>query len=182
MLKKTIKYKDFNDEEVEEDFYFHLSKAEIVELEMSVDGGLSESLKKIVASEDTKMIIAEFKKIILMSYGQRSDDGRFFRKTQELRDEFESSEAYSTLFMELLTDMTAAIEFINGIVPTGLMEEAAAVIAQQETQPQLEAVPDAIPDNPEPEVITKAELNQMSGEDLVTISERVAKGEVKIAE
>lgn len=185
MLKKTIKYTDFNDDEVEEDYYFHLSKAELVELEMSVDGGLSESLKKLVTAaseegdseeevtETGRRIVAEFKKIILGSYGQRSGDGKRFIKNQELRDEFESSEAYSTLFMELMTDMDAAIEFINGIIPKGLAEEAAKVT-------QLQAVPDE--EKPEPEIITREALTSMPHDEFVKINERLAAGEVRIEE
>lgn len=175
MLKKTIKYTDFNDEEVEEDFYFHLSKAELVEMELSVDGGLSESLKKLIATEDGKEIIKEFKTIILSSYGKRSDDGRRFIKTQDLRDEFESSEAYSALFMELVTDMNAAIEFINGVIPKGLAEEAARIT-------QLQAVPDEKKEQPapEPEVISRADVDKMTSEEAVALGERIAKGEVKI--
>jgi hypothetical protein len=141
VLKKVIKYQNlFTDDEVEETFYFHLSKAELVELEMSTEGGLSESLKRIVAAEDGKQIIAEFKNIILRAYGVRSDDGRFFKKTQELRDEFESSEAYSALFMELVTQTESAVEFITSVVPAGLAAEAAE-IARAETQPEVSLVP-----------------------------------------
>jgi hypothetical protein len=153
VLKKVIKYTNvFTDEEVEETFYFHLSKAELIELEMSTPGGLSESLKRIVASEDGKQIIAEFKNIILMAYGVRSEDGRFFKKNQEVRDEFQSSEAYSVLFFELVTDTDAAIDFITGVVPAGLAEEAAE-IARKETHPELAEVPqeDEGAEDPKPE-------------------------------
>jgi hypothetical protein len=129
MLKKTITYTDFNGDEVSEDFFFHLSKAELVELELSYKGGLQEAIKRIVAAEDGKAIIAEFKKIILGSYGQRSDDGRRFIKNQTLRDEFESTEAYSTLFMELVTDADKAAEFVRGVIPKDLVEETAKVVA-----------------------------------------------------
>ena len=78
-------------ERISEDFFFHLSKAELVELELSHKGGLSESLKRIVEAEDGKAIIAEFKNIILTAYGKQSDDGKRFIKNQELREEFESS-------------------------------------------------------------------------------------------
>jgi hypothetical protein len=124
VLKKTITYEDFNGETITEDYFFHLSKAELVELEMSHDGGLSASLQRIIDTEDAKNIIAEFKNIILTAYGKRSDDGRRFVKNQTLREEFESTEAYSALFMELVTDTDAAVEFINGIVPAGMTEEA----------------------------------------------------------
>ena len=141
MLKKSITYTDFNGDETTEDFYFHMSKAELVELELSYRGGLTEQLKKILDAEDGKAIISEFKKIILGAYGQRSPDGKRFVKTQAIRDEFESTEAYSTLFMELVTDAERAAEFIQGIIPSDLAEEAAKV-----------AGPVAVPD-PEPEKV-----------------------------
>jgi len=151
LLKKTIKYKDLDGNEVEEDFYFHLSKAELVELEMSKKGGLSEMLKRIVASADAPAIIAEFKNIILMSYGQRSEDGRFFKKNQQLRDEFQGSEAYSELFMEMVTDVDAGIQFITSIVPAGLVEEAALEAAKIEAgKAELASVPETEEPKTEP--------------------------------
>lgn len=143
MLKKSITYVDFNGDETTEEFYFHMSKAELVELELSYQGGLTEQLKRILDAEDSKAIISEFKNIILSSYGQRSSDGKRFVKTQALRDEFESTEAYSTLFMELVTDAEKAAEFVQGIIPSDLAEEAAKV-----------ARPVAVPD-PEPERVSE---------------------------
>ena len=141
MLKKTITYEDFNGETVSEDFFFHLSKAELVELEMSHEGGLSESLQKIVDAEDGKAIVAEFKNVILGSYGQKSTDGKRFVKNAIIREEFESSEAYSTLFMELITDPDEAAKFMNGIIPQGMAEEATRVTA-------LAPVPPSEPEKP----------------------------------
>lgn len=140
MLKKTIKYTDFSGEEVEEDCYFNLSKAELAEMELSQKGGMADYLKEIVASNDGKAIITTFKEILLKSYGKRSDDGRRFIKNQQIREEFESSEAYSTIFMELVTDAEAAAEFINGIVPVGMTEEMAK-ISQREAEPNPKLVP-----------------------------------------
>lgn len=174
MLKKTITYTNFNDEEVSEDFYFHLSKAELIELEMSHKGGLSEALKKIIESEDGKGIIEEFKKIILGAYGKRSDDGRLFTKTQELREEFESTEAYSALFMELVTNTDSAIEFVNGVIPKGMAEEAAKVA---EAAKNLEAPTPIVP-VPEPKIVTRVDLQMMSSEDINQLGPRIAAGEV----
>lgn len=174
MLKKTIKYTNFFGEEKEEDFFFHLSKAELVEMELSHKGGLSQALTEIIASEDGKAIVAEFKNIILTSYGKRSEDGRRFIKNQELRDEFESTEAYSTLFIELVTNTDAAIEFINGIVPTDLSEEVAGL---KKDEPVLKAV-----DAPEPEIISQEQLLEMSREELHAVTQRISKGEAKLAE
>jgi hypothetical protein len=178
MLKKTITYEDFNGETVSEDFFFHLSKAELVELELSHEGGLSESLQKIVAAQDGKQIIAEFKDIILGSYGKRSDDGKRFVKNQTLREEFESTEAYSTLFMELVTDTDAAIEFIKGIVPAGLAEETTQLMVTEDKQIDFPVIA-VVPERP---VLTKEEIVKMSDEDFRTFRDRLASGEVTLSE
>ena len=117
MLKKTIKFVDYNETERTEDFYFNLSKAEVMEMEMSTTGGLAERLTKIIAAQDQPAIIKEFKSLILKSYGEKSPDGKQFIKNEELATRFAQTEAYSNLFMELATDNDAAAAFINGIVP-----------------------------------------------------------------
>jgi hypothetical protein len=117
MLKKVITYKDYNDVERTETFYFNLNKAELTEMEMSITGGMTNLLEKIVAEKDNKRIIEIFKELILKSYGVKSDDGRRFEKSKELREEFEQTEAYSQLFMELATNAEAASAFVNGIIP-----------------------------------------------------------------
>jgi hypothetical protein len=141
LLKKTIEYEDFNGEKVTEEHYFHLSKAELVEMEMQHKGGMHDYLQNIVASEDGRAIIAEFKRLILQSFGERSVDGRRFIKSQELRDWFESSEAYSTLFMELCTDAEKAAEFINGIVPKDLEQDLAKLQPAEERPVKLAEPP-----------------------------------------
>jgi hypothetical protein len=94
MLKKTITYESFDgDEKYTEDFYFHLSKAELVEIEMSHKGGLSNSIQNIVDAEDGKTIMEEFKKIILMAYGKKSADGKRFIKNEVYREDFIASNA-----------------------------------------------------------------------------------------
>lgn len=124
MLKKTITYKDFNDVERTEDFYFNLTKAEVMEMEMSTTGGLAEMIQRIVAAQDAPAIIKIFKDLLLKAYGEKSPDGKRFVKTQELRDAFEQTEAYSILFMELATDDKKAADFINGIVPADINQQA----------------------------------------------------------
>jgi hypothetical protein len=168
LLKKTITYNDFNGDEVSEDHFFHLSKAELIELEMSHQGGLSEALQRIVAAEDGKAIIAEFKNIILMSYGQRSPDGKRFVKTQQLREEFESSEAYSTLFVELVTNVDSAIEFVNGVVPQGMADEAAKVV---------NADLKVVPEEPKPRRITRQELIEMDQTEAMQLGDKLRSGE-----
>ena len=123
MLKKTITYEDYNGEPRTEDFYFHLRKSDIIELELDVAGGLANKLQEIIKSDDGAQIIATFKDIILKAYGVKSDDGRRFIQSEDLRREFSQTEAYSELFMELSTNAKSAAEFVNGILPKGLSEE-----------------------------------------------------------
>jgi len=120
MLKKVIKYTDYDDNEREETFYFNLSQAEVAEWETSVDGGMSKLLANIVATKDNKRIMELFKVIILKSYGEKSADGRRFVKSQELSEAFSQTEAFSNLFMELATNEAAASAFVNGIIPKGM--------------------------------------------------------------
>lgn len=117
MLKKTITYTDYNGTERTEDFYFNLSKAEITEMEMSIDGGMVEMINKIVAAKSAPEIIAVFKKLILQAYGEKSPDGKRFIKSEELSTAFSQTEAYSNLFMELSTNDVEAANFVNGIMP-----------------------------------------------------------------
>ena len=118
MLKKTITYTNYNGIEVTEDFYFNLTKAEIMEMEMSTSGGMAEMINKIVSSQDAPAIIKIFKELILKAYGEKSADGKRFVKSEEISVAFSQTEAYSQLFMELATDADAAAKFVNGIVPT----------------------------------------------------------------
>lgn len=124
MLKRTIKYTDYNDNETTEAFYFNLTKSELVEFEVSYKDGFQDTLERIIATDDREKLIAEFKKIILASYGQKSDDGKRFIKSDELRTEFSQSAAYNELFMELATNENAAADFINGVMPKALMDAA----------------------------------------------------------
>lgn len=120
MLKKTIEYTDYNGVKRKEDFYFNLTKAEIMEMELSTTGGLAEMIQKIIDTQDTPQIIKIFKELVLKAYGEKSADGKRFIKNDEIRDGFAQTEAYSELFMELATDANAAAAFVNGIVPKDL--------------------------------------------------------------
>lgn len=117
MLKKKITYTDYNDEERSEDFYFNLSKAEMMEMEMTTPGGYEAYIKKIVDAKDLKTLVAIFQELILKAYGEKSPDGKRFMKNDELRTAFKETEAYSNLFIELSTNTDAAVAFVNGILP-----------------------------------------------------------------
>lgn len=117
MLKETMTYTDYNGVERTENFYFNLTQAEIMEMEMTTDGGLAERITNIVEAKDAPAIIKIFKELILKAYGEKSADGKRFMKSKEISDAFAQTEAYSQLFMKLATDADAAAKFVNGIVP-----------------------------------------------------------------
>lgn len=123
MLKKEIKYVDYDGNDRKETFYFNLSKPEIVEMQFSTAGGLTQQLEKIVAEQDQKRIIEMFKALILQAYGEKSPDGKRFIKSKELSEEFSQTEAYTSLFMELATNAESATEFIRGIIPKDLNDQ-----------------------------------------------------------
>ena len=130
MLKKTITYTNYNGVEVTEDFYFNLSKAEVMEMELSKDGGLAEQLQRIIDAQDAPAIIKEFKDFVLKSYGEKSPDGKRFMKNDEIRDNFAATEAYSIIFMEIATNTDAATSFVNGVIPPQEKDPKAVMPAQ----------------------------------------------------
>lgn len=125
MYKKTVTYTDYNGVERTEDFYFNLTKAELMKMEIGTSGGMAEMLTKIVAAKDAPTIINIFEDLVLNAYGEKSSDGRRFIKNDEVKNAFKQTEAYSTIFMELATDDKKAAEFINGIIPADLNVEDA---------------------------------------------------------
>lgn len=122
MLKKTVTYTNFDDEKVTEDLYFNLTKAELAEMHFGRQGGLKTFLEEIVKSGDDAEIVKAFKDILLKSIGKRV--GGNFVKNQEVIDGFLYSAAYEVVFLELLTDAKASAEFISGVLPKDLTEQA----------------------------------------------------------
>ena len=120
MIKKTITYVDFDGVTRTEDFYFNLTKAEITEMDLSYEGGLQPMVEKITTSKNITEILGVFKDIIRKAYGEKSLDGKHFMKSKEINDSFTSTEAYSELLMECLSDPDSASAFINGIIPQNL--------------------------------------------------------------
>lgn len=117
MLVRTFTYTDYDNVERTENAYFNLTRSEIAEMELSIDGGLARYLTKIAEAKDGKLIMEKFKWLILKSYGVKSDDGRRLMKNEELSKAFEETEMYNQLFMELITDAKAAAKFIEQVIP-----------------------------------------------------------------
>lgn len=120
MIKENVTYTDFNGNKRDEDLYFHLSKAELTEMELSTEGGFSTMIERIIKTDNVPEITKVFKDILLKSYGEKSQDGKRFIKSKELSTAFSQTEAYSVLFMKLIMDVEAMTKFINGLIPADL--------------------------------------------------------------
>jgi hypothetical protein len=122
MLKRTIEWTDYNGVQRKEDFYFHMTQAEITEWELSLEGGLVQHIEKISKTQDGPQLVQLIKDLLLKTYGEKSPDGRRFIKNEELRVNFSQTEPYSLLFMEISSDAKKTTEFVNGILPAELRE------------------------------------------------------------
>ncbi len=123
MLKKTISFTDYFGEERTQDFYFNLTKSELMEMNLSANGGVERLIEKIIQTKDSKQLVAYFKDFILKSYGEKSDDGFQFMKSRDISRKFEQSPAYDILFMELVADANKAADFINAVIPKEISEK-----------------------------------------------------------
>jgi hypothetical protein len=123
MLKKTIKYENFLGIEVEEDFYFNYTLAEIASMKLREAGGIEAKLQKIVNTKDQPKLFELFTDLILNAYGEISPDGKRFIKSKELSEAFSQTEAFSQLFMELLGDEKAAADFVTACMPASIQAE-----------------------------------------------------------
>jgi len=168
VLKKTITYTDFNGDPVTEDLFFHLSQAELVEIEVEFQpDGLAVGMQKMMDAQDGRGIVHAFKDIILKSYGKKSSDGRRFIKNSLIREEFESSKAWETIFMELVTNPDSMNEFVIGIIPPELVAKAEELI------PKVE---------PKPEARRMTELEARNYPDMKELTDKIVRGEIIIVD
>lgn len=130
MIKKTVKYEDFNGNQKETTCYFHLSKPELLELEYSKKGGFTEWINRLAESQDRKEIFNTVKNFVLSSYGEKSVDGDTFDKSDDIKHKFERSAIYDSLMMELCTSETAIVDFMYGILPADMQQAAKAEYAK----------------------------------------------------
>jgi hypothetical protein len=125
MYRITETYVDFNGNERTEDFYFNLTKAEVLDMEMGVSGGLAESINRLVQTQDQPAILQIFKDIVKKSYGVKSPDGRRFIKNEEVLNDFIQTEAFSNIYVRFATNADEAAKFINGIIPADMSKQIA---------------------------------------------------------
>ena len=132
MIKKVIKYTDYNDVEREESFWFNLSKSELSRMAIMQDGDMAEKIREMVKAKDTKAILTIFEDIIRKAYGIKSEDGKRFMKSDEISKSFVESPAYDELYFELIQDGEKMSAFITALLPKDLAAEAAKMQAEEE--------------------------------------------------
>lgn len=132
MLKKTIKFEDFDDVMREEVHYFHLSKTELTKLNLRGDGGLKGIADSLSQARNIDRVADLIEEVIHLSYGVKSGDGRNFTKSEEIWNDFRSSNAYDVLYQELINDGTALANFVKEIIPKDMREAVSEAIAAEE--------------------------------------------------
>lgn len=131
MIAKTITYKDFNDVERTETFLFNLTKTELSNLNFKHHGTYGEQLKAIADSNDVKLVTELFNEILIRAYGIKSEDGKNFRKSPQIVDDFVSSAAYDALMTEILGDMDKAAALFIGMLPSDMQKEVKEEMAKE---------------------------------------------------
>lgn len=178
MLKKTIIYENpFSKQLVSEDHYFHISKADLIEMQMenlnepdTIDPetgrtleGFPAMLQRIVNDKDGKEIMVVVKDMVRRAYGKKV--GERFVRSPEIWDEFVSTEAWSQLYFELCTDAEAQAEFMNGIFPSDMLAEANKIAAAQ-AQVNGGVKSEEAEDENSPRLLTSDEVSQMDSDEL----------------
>lgn len=143
MLKKTIEFVDYDGNKRKEDHYFYLNKAEVIKwLTTTGDYTLDKVLDRLSTERNGQKIMAIFEELIHLSYGRKSLDGRRFEKSEEIWEDFHQTEAFSNLFIELVTDARKAADFVNQIIPSSLSDEVEKLMKES---PHL--LPESVRDN-----------------------------------
>lgn len=125
MLVKTITFEDYNGEKRTEKHRFNLTQSELLKwATMSGAYTVDKAIARMLEKEDRRGIVKMFEDLIYLSYGELSEDGRRFNKSEEVKLNFMETNAYDALFTELLSDAGKAAEFLNGVIPKKLREEA----------------------------------------------------------
>lgn len=146
MLKKTLTYETIDGEKVTEDFYFHMSKADLLKLMVSKEGGFEAYVQRVVQARDIREAIAAIGDILDLSYGRKTADGKGFEKSPEILSRFKSLEAYSDLYLELALNPEQGAEFVRAIMPKNLEGSLPQNVELPSDKPATPAIPPPVSD------------------------------------
>lgn len=131
MYQKTITYTDFNDVSRTETIFFNLSKAELSKMAASEGGGFAARMQRMMDAKDITEIVDTVMWLIDQSYGIKSDDGRYFRKSKEHLDDFKSSPLYDAFWMALMNEEDTITNFIVGVMPKDMQDQIKANVSKK---------------------------------------------------
>lgn len=120
MIKQSISYVDYNGENQTEDFYFNLSKAEILEM-MVADENIVESLQNLAKNGTATQAMNWFKDLIQKSVGEKSEDGKRFVKSPEITKNFMESPAFSEFLFDIIQNPAKSEPFVQGLLPNDVL-------------------------------------------------------------
>lgn len=146
MIKKTIPYEDLNGNQLVDDFYFNISKSELIDMQIE-DDTFKSKIQRIIDTKDNRKLQQLISELIDKSYGKRSSDGIEFLKDADILHHFKATNAYDVLRIELATDADKLTEFVKGIMPKDLMEKA-----EEESKAQIEELQNRQKNIPAPPV------------------------------
>lgn len=129
MLEKEFEYTDYNGVVRKEKHYFNFSESEMTEMQLMKVGGFAEYLQSIIDAKDQTVLVTVFKDLILKAYGVKSEDGRRFIKSPATSEEFAQTEAYSQLYMSLVSSEQAALDFFRGVIPPSMQGDGDKAVA-----------------------------------------------------
>lgn len=139
MFKTDITYTNFLGTEITETLRFNLTETELLDLikeDPKFDAGF---LAYASQERDYVKMMDVIRKLIVVSYGEVSEDGKYFRKSDERAIDFLQSAAYEAFKDKLLAsdDGHEFVDFLLGIFPAKFSKVLKERIAQNNEIPQL---------------------------------------------
>ena len=131
MIKMNVSAETFDGDMVTETLWFHMNKVDLIELQQSEPGGFTDTLQAFMLRKSEDWTMADkfklfdfFRTMVDKAYGERSSDGKRFRKSPEILANFKDSIFYDEFVLSLLEDEEKSIKFFNGVMPKALIEQA----------------------------------------------------------
>lgn len=131
MIKMNVSAETFDGDMVTETLWFHMNKVDLIELQQSEPGGFTDTLQAFMSRKPEDWTMSDkfklfdfFRAMVDKAYGERSSDGKRFRKSPEILANFKDSIFYDEFVLSLLEDEEKSIKFFNGVMPKSLIEQA----------------------------------------------------------
>lgn len=115
MISRTIKYVDYNGIEKVGEYWFNMSRADLMALEIKNGGSWFDRIKALINEQDGVGAWGMIQQFVDDSYGVKTEDGGFDKDESHLK-KFKQSEAYSEFIWYFVEHPDEFANFVNGIV------------------------------------------------------------------